>query len=216
MILPERPALPGWDDLPFWEDDYPAIRAALAREERPCHPEPDQVFRALELPPERIRAVILGQDPYPTPGHANGLAFSVTPETAPPKSLENIFREMEADLGGRPATGDLSHWAAQGVMLLNTSLTVPSGVKNGHGRLGWDRLTRAVLRRLTYEPRAFVLWGNPARAFRGEVTGEGHLFVESPHPSPLSAYRGFFGSRPFTRVNDWLAARAQAPVDWIG
>ena len=158
--------------------------------------------------------MILGQDPYPTPGHANGLAFSVTPETPLPKSLMNIFAELEADLGVAPATGDLTHWADQGVLLLNTALTTPAREAGGHARLGWAPLTRQVLERLSERPRAFVLWGKPAQSSRAHIAGDDHLFIESPHPSPLSAYRGFFGSRPFSRVNDWLTARGEPPIRW--
>ena len=216
MRLPARPELPGWNDLPFWDTAWPALRARLAAETRPCHPDPAQVFRALTRPPDQVRVVILGQDPYPTPGHANGLAFSVTPGTPLPRSLANIFAEIEADLGARPQNGDLGHWHDQGVMLLNTALSVPSGQAGGHARWGWEVLVRDVLARLSDRPRAFVLWGNAARALGAQVTGDGHLFVESAHPSPLSARRGFFGSRPFSRVNGWLTARGAPPIDWTG
>jgi len=213
--LPDRPALPGWDDLPFWEDGWPGVQARLLAEARPWLPAPADVFAALSATrPDAVRVVILGQDPYPTPGHAHGFAFSVAPGVAPPRSLANILAELRADLGAVPPDGDLRGWAAQGVLLLNTVLTVPVGDAGGHGRIGWQGLTAQVLDRLGDRPRAFVLWGRPAQALRGQVPGDGHLFVESAHPSPLSARRGFFGSRPFSRVNDWLAAQGQAPVDW--
>lgn len=207
--------LGGWAGLPFFTDDLPRIEAALAAETRPVLPPVPQRFAALEAcAPEATRVVILGQDPYPTPGHAHGLAFSVTPDTPLPRSLRNIFREMEDDIGAAPDTGDLTPWARQGVLLLNTALTVPAGAAGGHARLGWSTLTRQALGRLGDRPRAFLLWGRPAQAFRPAVPGNGHLFVETPHPSPLSAARGFFGARPFSAVNRWLEARGEAPIRW--
>ena len=210
-MIPPAP----WADLPFFQTDWPAIRARLTGLD--FLPGPDAIFRALELtPPEKVRVVILGQDPYPTPGHADGLAFSVTPKTALPRSLNNIFKEMQADLGASPATGDLRDWARQGVLLLNTALTVPAGDAGGHARLGWSALTRQVLDALNDTPRAFVLWGGHAQGFAPHLTHPGHLVLTSAHPSPLSARRGFFGSRPFSRVNDWLKAKGQQPIDWTG
>ncbi|SHI67917.1 uracil-DNA glycosylase [Wenxinia saemankumensis] len=215
MILPERPALPGWDDLPFWREDWPALRARLAAEDGPVHPPPSRVFRALDLPPDRVRVVILGQDPYHTPGKADGLAFSIPGEFGGRlDSLGNILREVGTDTGTERRRTDLSDWAAQGVLLLNTALTVPEGRAKGHARWGWTPLVRQVIARLDHSPRAFLLWGGPARAFR--PARDHHLVIESAHPSPLSAYRGFLGTRPFSRVNDWLAARGEAPVDWAG
>lgn len=214
-MLPERPDLPGWDDLPFWRDGWPGVRSRLMAEARPWLPAPGAVFAALAAtPPDAVRVVILGQDPYPTPGHAHGFAFSVAPGVAPPRSLTNILTELRADVGGAPPSGDLRGWAAQGVLLMNTVLTVPVGDAGGHARIGWQALTAQVLARLGDRPRAFVLWGRPAQALKAHVPGDGHLFIETAHPSPLSARRGFFGSRPFSRVNDWLAARGEAPVDW--
>ncbi|MEL6232771.1 MAG: uracil-DNA glycosylase [Pseudomonadota bacterium] len=211
---------PAWAHLPFFSQTLPGIAAALAAEPRTVLPAPELIFAALALtPPDKVRAVILGQDPYPTPGHANGLAFSVPPGTRLPRSLANIFAEMEADLSARPASGDLSGWAAQGVLLLNTVLTVPAGVARGHARLGWQRLAAEVLTELSARPTAFVLWGRDAQAFRpgiaqGSDPDTPHLILESAHPSPLSARRGFFGSRPFSRINAWLAARGARPIDW--
>ncbi|MGI9393820.1 MAG: uracil-DNA glycosylase, partial [Boseongicola sp.] len=164
--------------------------------------------------PEDTRVVILGQDPYPTPGHANGLAFSVTPETPLPKSLRNIFQELKADLGSAPETGDLGHWADQGVLLLNTALSVPANTAGGHSKLGWQTLISEVLAHLSESPRAFLLWGKHAQAQRSDISGENHLFIETPHPSPLSAYRGFFGSRPFSQINIWLATNGGNPIRW--
>lgn len=212
-MTPER--LGPWADLPFFATDWPALCALIAADQRTILPPETQRFAALEhTSPDATRVVILGQDPYPTPGHANGFAFSVTPETALPKSLRNIFREMTDDIGRAPASGDLTPWADQGVLLLNTSLSVPAGDAGGHAKLGWQRLTEQVLARLSDRPRAFLLWGNHAHSLRRHVSGEGHLFIETAHPSPLSAYRGFFGSRPFSRINDWLTARGESPIHW--
>lgn len=208
-------SLGAWKHLPFFIESFPQIEAALDKETHRILPPADQVFAALELcPPESVKVVILGQDPYPTPGHAHGLAFSVEPDVSPlPKSLKNIFKELENDVGGAPQNGDLRFWARQGVLLLNTCLTVPEGNANGHARLGWQGLTAQVLQRLTDRPRAFLLWGKPAQKLAGLITAP-HLKIETPHPSPLSAYRGFFGSRPFSRVNDWLEAQGETPINW--
>lgn len=213
-MSPEPPA--AWAHLPFFREDWPALAAALAAETRPTFPAPERIFRALALvPPERARVLILGQDPYPTAGNADGLAFSV-PEGRPlPASLRNIFAEMADDLGARPPSGDLSGWARQGVLLLNTALTVPEGDPGGHDGLGWHRLVAQVLAELAPRPLAFLLWGRPAQALAAPFADRArHLVVASAHPSPLAARRGFFGSRPFSAVNRWLAARGEAPIDW--
>jgi uracil-DNA glycosylase len=159
--------------------------------------------------------VILGQDPYPTPSHANGFAFSVRPDLRPlPRSLSNIYAELEADLGVARPSGDLTDWADQGVLLLNTALTVPPGAAGGHLRLGWDALLRQVLARLDQAPRALLLWGRPAQKAARGMQHPDHLRIETPHPSPLSARTGFFGSRPFSRVNRWLEGRGAPPIAW--
>ncbi|PRY95060.1 uracil-DNA glycosylase [Hasllibacter halocynthiae] len=207
-----------WRELPFFSEDLPAIAAGLAAEARPVLPAPSQVFAALEAsPPDAVRVLILGQDPYPTRGHAHGYAFSVAPGAAfLPPSLRNVFREIEDDLGCRRSNPDLSDWARQGVLLLNTALTVPEGVIDGHRRLGWQRLTAQVLARLSGRPRAAILWGRRAQGVAAKhLTGD-HLRIETAHPSPLAARKGFFGSRPFSQTNDWLAARGLPPVDWCG
>ncbi|ATQ56153.1 MULTISPECIES: uracil-DNA glycosylase [Paracoccus] len=212
MTAPPVPA--PWADLPFFRDDWPAIAARLR--DRDWLPGPGRVFAALALtPPAAARVVILGQDPYPTPGHANGLAFSVTPETALPRSLKNIFAEMRDDIGAAPPNGDLSGWARQGVLLLNTALSVLPGQAGAHATWGWDRLARqAVARAQAERPLAFVLWGAHAQKAVAGLPRDCDLVIATAHPSPLSARRGFFGSRPFSRVNDWLCARGEAPVDW--
>jgi len=203
-----------WADLPFFRQDWPGIAARLRGHD--WLPGPARVFAALELtPPENVRVVILGQDPYPTPGHANGLAFSVTPETALPRSLTNIYAEMREDIGAAPANGDLSHWARAGVLLLNTSLSVPPGQAGAHAKWGWDRLARqAVARAQQVRPLAFILWGGHAQKALAGLPRPQDLVIESAHPSPLSARRGFFGSRPFSQVNDWLQAQGQPGIDW--
>ncbi|MBW7055863.1 uracil-DNA glycosylase [Paracoccus bogoriensis] len=206
-----------WAHLPFFRSQWPAISDRLAA--LPDFlPGPKRLFAALEAtPPEKVRVVILGQDPYPTPGHANGLAFSVERGVALPRSLVNIFKELQADLGGVPANGDLSFWAEQGVLLLNTSLSVMPGQAGAHAGWGWDRLARqAVAESQRHGPLAFLIWGNQAQKALAGLPRAGDLTIATPHPSPLSARRGFFGSRPFSRINDWLAASGRGRIDWIG
>lgn len=212
--LPE--GIGDWADLSFFRKQWPGIVEKLAGERRAILPPEGDRFAALvRTQPDDTRVVILGQDPYPTPGHANGLAFSVAPGVKLPKSLENIYRELEADLGKRPENGDLTAWADQGILLLNTALSVPAGDAGGHANLGWNALAFDVIKRLSDRPRAFLFWGRPAQALGATaVEGDGHLIVQTPHPSPLSAYRGFFGSRPFSRVNAWLEERGETPVKW--
>ncbi|MCE0507136.1 uracil-DNA glycosylase [Roseivivax sp. GX 12232] len=214
MTPPNPPA--AWAHLPFFATHWPRIAARLAAEQRLILPPAPQVFAALEAAdPADVRVVILGQDPYPTPGHANGFAFSTAPETRPlPRSLSNIYKELQADLEVTRSEGDLSDWAAQGVLLLNTALTVPAGEAGGHARLGWQRLTEEVLDALSDRPRAFLLWGAKAQAFRPFIRGADHLILSAPHPSPLSASRGFFGSRPFSRINAWLRSQADCDINW--
>lgn len=204
-----------WADLPFFRTDWPAIRKRL--DATPGWlPGPQRVFAALAAtPPQRVRVVILGQDPYPTPGHANGLAFSVTPGTPLPRSLRNIFTELRDDLGAAPDSGDLGAWAEQGVLLLNSALSVPPGQAGAHAGWGWDRLARqAVARAQEHGPLAFLLWGAQAqKAFAGLPRAQ-DLPIASAHPSPLSARRGFFGSRPFSRINEWLTGQGRPPIVW--
>lgn len=205
-----------WAHLPFFSQDWPRIEAALAADDRTILPPDAQRFAALDLtPPDRVRVVILGQDPYPTPGHAQGLAFSVEPDVRPlPRSLFNIYKELQADLDITRPDGDLRGWARQGVLLLNTALSVPAGEAGGHAKLGWQRLAEQVLAEVSARHCAFILWGGHAQKLHAHIRPGDHLVIETAHPSPLSARRGFFGSRPFSRVNDWLAAREEAPVDW--
>ncbi len=205
-----------WRDLPFFSTDLPSIEAALATETRPIYPPAHRTFAALEAcPPDKTRVIILGQDPYHTPGKADGLAFSIPQEFGGRlDSLGNIFKEIEDDLQTPRSRTDLSDWAAQGVLLLNTALTVPKGQPKAHANLGWTRLVEQVLSRLNDAPRAALLWGGPAQRFAKHLTHPDHFIVQTPHPSPLSAHRGFFGARPFSSVNEWLKTQGSAPINW--
>ncbi len=207
-----------WAELPFFDKTLPGITARLQAETRQILPPQDQIFAALEMcQPGDVRVVILGQDPYPTPGHAHGLAFSAEDGTTPfPKSLRNIFKEMHSDLGDCPTSSDLRFWAKQGILLLNAVLTTPAKDARGHRGLGWEKLTQDVLSKLDASPHAFILWGKDAQTAGRVLTHDDHLILQSAHPSPLSAYRGFFGSRPFSTVNQWLKERDNDPIDWIG
>ena len=170
------------------------------------------IFRAFLQPLPDIRCVIIGQDPYPTPGHAHGLAFSTNSSVRPlPKSLQNIFIELASDVGNPAArSGDLSGWSAQGVMLLNRVLTTEIGSANAHATIGWQKITDAVSRELGSRGVVAILWGRQAQELSAYFTYR----VESPHPSPLSSYRGFFGSKPFSRVNEILSSQGKSTIDW--
>ncbi|MFV0490256.1 MAG: uracil-DNA glycosylase [Pseudorhodobacter sp.] len=204
-----------WATLPFFRQDWTALRQRLEAEPG-WQPQAGAVFRALALTPrQKVRAVILGQDPYHTEGRATGLAFSFPPGEPPRDSLRNILRELETDLGVIRTDGDLTGWAQEGVLLLNTVLTVPVGRAHGHKGWGWERLVSQVLDATAGDgPRAFLLWGGPAQKLCARLPRDGHLFCQSAHPSPLSAYRGFLGSQPFSAVNSWLTRRGEMPIDW--
>ncbi|MCK9239146.1 uracil-DNA glycosylase [Desulfocurvus sp.] len=217
--------MPRRDPLRRWRRHVPALEAGLAerllervdalRAGGEVFPPRGRELRALELTPfSAVRVVILGQDPYHGPGQAHGLAFSVPRGVAPPPSLRNIFKEIGAPAGMSP---DLTPWAEQGVLLLNAVLTVAAGQAGSHARLGWQELTDAVVAALARgrEGLVFLLWGAQARAKAALVDPGRHLVLEAAHPSPLSAHRGFLGCGHFVRANAWLAARGQAPVDWI-
>lgn len=166
---------------------------------------------------DQVKVVILGQDPYPTPGHAHGLCFSVMPEVKPiPKSLVNIYKELEDDLGIVNSNGNLQSWADQGVLLLNSVLTVEAGKANSHQGQGWEQLTDRIIEVLNQRDSAivFVLWGSYAQKKGSIVDNPHHLVLRSPHPSPLSAYRGFFGSKPFSKINNFLTENGKEPVNW--
>ena len=179
-------------------------------------PDGAHVLRAFERPLDAARVLVVGQDPYPTPGHAVGLSFSVAPDVRPvPKSLVNIYKELETDLGlPRPSTGDLTPWADQGVLLLNRVLTVAPGAPASHRGKGWEDVTARAIAALVERggPLVAILWGRDARSLVPHLPGI--PYIESPHPSPLSAHAGFFGSRPFSRANELLAQQGADPVDW--
>ena len=175
-------------------------------------------FRALDLTPlDQVKVVILGQDPYHGPGQAHGLCFSVPNGVRPPPSLVNIYKELESDLGiARPAHGFLEHWARQGVLLLNSVLTVEMGLAASHRDRGWERFTDAVIRLVNakQEPVVFMLWGSYAQKKAAFVDTSRHLVLKAPHPSPLSAHSGFLGCRHFSKANAFLEAKGIQPVDW--
>ena len=186
---------------------------------REIYPPSGDIFNAFSFTPlENVRAVILGQDPYHGPGQANGLCFSVHKGLRIPPSLVNIYKELNADLGCPiPDHGDLTKWAKEGVLLLNTVLTVRAHEANSHRNIGWEEFTDAAIRVLAEQdrPMVFILWGTPARRKKALIHNPKHLIVESPHPSPLSASGGFFGSRPFSRTNDYLVSCGLRPIDWM-
>jgi uracil-DNA glycosylase len=209
----------------FQSPDMQALKDFLITERakgRRLFPKGGEWFRALDLTPlDRVRVVILGQDPYHGPGQAHGLCFSVQPGVRPPPSLGNIYKELESDLGlARPSHGFLEHWARQGVLLLNSVLTVEMGRTASHQGKGWERFTDAVIRLVSaeQEPVVFMLWGSYAQKkamFVDSIEKGGrHLVLKAAHPSPLSAHNGFFGCRHFSKANAFLEARGLPPIDW--
>jgi uracil-DNA glycosylase len=213
---------PDWAEALAPVDGQIARMGQFLREENAARrgylPHGDHVFRAFSRPLAEVKVLIVGQDPYPTPGHPVGLSFSVAPGVAPPKSLVNIFTELVDDLGvPRPTSGDLTPWADAGVMLLNRSLTVCPGRPASHRGRGWEPVTDQAIRTLALRakegvPLTAILWGRDAQSLKGELSPI--PWVESVHPSPLSAHRGFHGSRPFSRVNRMLEEQGGTPVDW--
>lgn len=211
-----------WCGLPFFMDgtaDQVASRVdAVIAAGAEVLPPPEAVFNALMLTPlDRVTVVILGQDPYPTPGDAHGLAFSYRGSRRLPASLRTILAEMADDLGEPiPGTGDLSRWAKQGVLLLNTALTVEAGKAGAHLRFGWSNLVdQAVAAVSAQQPAvAFLLWGGPARKRAALIDQKKHLVLEAGHPSPLNRLRDFKGTRPFSRANAWLEQKGLEPIDW--
>ena len=182
------------------------------------YPPAEDIFNAFEFTPlSKVKAVILGQDPYHEPGQAHGLSFSVKPGIDIPPSLVNIYEELNSDLGCYiPNNGYLKKWADQGVMLLNTVLTVRAHQANSHRGIGWEEFTDAAIRVLNEveRPLVFILWGKPAQMKASMLNNPKHLILKAPHPSPLSAYRGFFGSKPFSRTNEFLREHGVEPIDW--
>ena len=193
------------------------LRAEIAAGRRYL-PAGENVLRAFGFPFDAVRVLIVGQDPYPTPGHAVGLSFSVAPDVRPlPRSLANIFTEYSADLGyPAPANGDLTPWARRGVMLLNRVLTVAPGTPASHRGKGWEAVSECAIRALAArdQPLVAILWGRDAATLTPMLAGGRCAAIESPHPSPLSASRGFFGSRPFSRANELLTGMGAEPVEW--
>lgn len=208
----------GWDALLPQEAIASAMQKVSA-ETGVVYPPRDRIFAAFSLtPPEAVRVVILGQDPYHEPDQAHGLAFSVQNGSALPPSLKNIFKELEADEGVSRARGDLSDWARQGVLLLNTVLTVRQGEANSHRAFGWQAVTDAAVRAIGAfsQPVAFVLWGAQAQQ-KAQIAAQSRyprLILKAPHPSPLSSYRGFFGSRPFSKINAFLEENGEKTIIW--
>jgi uracil-DNA glycosylase len=181
------------------------------------YPEPQNIFNAFNLCPlDKVRVVIIGQDPYHEPGQAHGLCFSVLPPTPNPPSLQNIYKEIESDLGRKSVTnGDLTHWANQGVLLLNSTLTVAAHMAASHSGRGWEQFTDAVIRALNMrENIVYMLWGSYAQKKAAIVNPEKNLVLKSAHPSPLSAYRGFFCNHHFSRANEYLLQHGMSPIDW--
>ncbi|MCK5334785.1 MAG: uracil-DNA glycosylase [Gammaproteobacteria bacterium] len=207
---------------PELEKDYMQSLEKFLREEKNdgkvILPPSSLWFNALNTTPlEKVKVVIIGQDPYPTPGHAHGLCFSVLPDVKPiPKSLINIYKELESDLGIKNENGNLQNWAEQGVLLLNSVLTVQSGHANSHQGKGWEIFTDKVIETVNAldRPVVFVLWGAYAQKKGAMIDEAKHLVIRSPHPSPLSAYRGFFGSKPFSRINGFLRENGVSEIDW--
>lgn len=200
---------PWWDSLAaFVKEEYAA---------GPCFPAGKHIFRAFDLTPfDQVKVVILGQDPYHTPGAAMGLCFSIPDGTRPQPSLRNIIKELASDVGVQRTHTDLTDWAEQGVFLLNSVLTVRSGEAGSHAGKGWEKLTDSAIARLSAEREGvvFILWGSYAIAKRALIDAGKHLILTAPHPSPLSAHRGFFDSKPFSQANAYLESKGQAPIVW--
>lgn len=201
---------------PYWGQLQEFVRQE--REQHTVYPPEAEVFSALHLTPyQDVKVLLLGQDPYHGPGQAHGLCFSVRPPTPPPPSLVNIFKERESDLGlPAPSHGSLVAWAAQGVLLLNATLTVRAHQAASHQKKGWEQFTDRVIKAVNDKDQTvvFILWGSSARQKKQLITEPHHVIIESPHPSPLSAHRGFFGSQPFSRTNQALEAAGRDPIDW--
>lgn len=201
---------------PYYADLFKFVKEEYAA--RKVFPPADDIFNAFHLTPlHEVKVVILGQDPYHNDGQAHGLCFSVKPDVDIPPSLVNIYQELHDDLGCYiPNNGYLTKWAKQGVLMLNTVLTVRAHQANSHRGKGWEEFTDAAIRILDEQDRpiVFILWGSPAQKKAMMLHNPKHLILKAPHPSPLSAYRGFFGSRPFSQTNDFLVKNGLTPIDW--
>ena len=203
------------------KDNLDSIKKKLADEsllKKQIYPKSKDIFKAFELTSfEDVKVIIVGQDPYHGPNQANGLAFSVNSDTSFPPSLLNIYKEYSSDLSlSLPNDGDLSSWAKQGVLLLNSILTVESGHPGSHKNLGWEKFTNAIIRALSDKKKylVFILWGAYAQSKKVFIDSSNHHIISSPHPSPLSAHRGFFGSKPFSRCNEYLRANKIDEINW--
>ena len=182
-----------------------------------CFPPKNQIFRAIELTPfEEVKVVIIGQDPYHNDNQANGLCFSVSDKVTAPPSLKNIFKELEDDLGIKKTSNELEMWAKQGVLLLNATLTVRAHKANSHKDLGWEKFTDFIIKEISdkKENVVFVLWGAFAQKKAGLIDASRHFIIQSAHPSPFSVHKGFFGSRPFSKINDFLVSKGKLPIRW--
>lgn len=202
--------------LPYYSKLYSFVKSEYSR--YVVYPNADDIFNAFHFTPlSEVKVVILGQDPYHNVGQAHGLCFSVKPEVEIPPSLVNIYKELHDDLGCYiPNNGYLEKWARQGVLLLNTVLTVRAHQPNSHQGQGWEQFTDAVIQAVNAQnrPIVFFLWGKPAQQKKAMLNNPRHLILEAPHPSPLSAYRGFFGSKPFSQANEFLTRLGIKPIDW--
>jgi len=182
-----------------------------------CFPPKDQIFRAIELTPfDEVKVVIIGQDPYHNDNQANGLCFSVSDKVKAPPSLKNIFKELEDDLGIKKTSNELEMWAKQGVLLLNATLTVRAHEANSHKDLGWEQFTDFIIKEISdkKENVVFVLWGAFAQKKAGLIDASKHFIIQSAHPSPFSVHKGFFGSRPFSKINQFLEEKGKEPINW--
>ena len=201
---------------PYYKELYQFVRSEYSTAQ--IFPPAEEIFTAFHLTPlSEVKVVIIGQDPYHNVGQAHGLCFSVKPDVEIPPSLVNIYQELQADLGCRiPNNGYLIKWAKQGVLMLNTVLTVRAHMANSHRGKGWEEFTDAAIKALNKQDRpiVFILWGRPAQMKKSMLDNPNHLILEAPHPSPLSAYRGFFGSKPFSKTNMFLQQNGIAPIDW--
>lgn len=204
----------------FEEPYYQQLRSFLKEEyaTKTIYPPKDDIFNALHFTPyKNVKVVILGQDPYHGPNQAHGLSFSVQPGNTPPPSLRNIYKELQSDLGCPiPKHGFLKQWADEGVLLLNTVLTVQEGKAHSHRGKGWETFTDRIIQLISEreKPAVFLLWGKPAQSKKTLIDEQKHVIIQSPHPSPLSASRGFFGSRPFSKANEALLKIGEEPVNW--
>lgn len=203
------------------EHDFSEMESFLEEEyqNKTIYPDRENIYQAFDLTPlDRVKVVILGQDPYHGPNQAHGLAFSVQPDAKFPPSLRNIYKELEEDIGCKRETPHLQDWANEGVLLLNTVLTVEAHKAHSHKDIGWEIFTDEIIKSVSREldDVVFVLWGKPAQSKIKLIDTERHHIIQSVHPSPLSAYRGFFGSKPFSKTNEYLTSNEKEPIKWCG